>query len=128
MAAATSALRSSYGLPVTTLLAARLPATLLLGGTVLLLNFTVGLWLGVRQAVRRGRSRTERSPLLSLAGYATPSFWLGLVLAWLVAIEWRMLPVGGIADPLLEPDAGALAARRRRARDIWSFRPSRSRS
>src|SRR5690349_11992269 len=40
-----------YGRPVTELLLERLPATILLGGTVLLLNFTVGLWLGVRQAV-----------------------------------------------------------------------------
>ena len=45
-----------YGRPVTSLLASRLPATLLLGGTVLLLNFTLGLWLGVRQAVRRGKA------------------------------------------------------------------------
>ena len=42
-----------YGRPVTALVAERLPATLLLGGTVLLLNFTIGVWLGVLQAVRR---------------------------------------------------------------------------
>ncbi|HEX2249791.1 MAG TPA: ABC transporter permease, partial [Gemmatimonadales bacterium] len=44
-----------YGRPVTSLLAERLPPTLLLGSSVLLLNFSFGLWLGVRQAVRRGR-------------------------------------------------------------------------
>src|SRR5262249_26973071 len=43
-----------YGRPVTPLIADRLPATLLLGGVVLLLNFSVGVWLGVWQAVRRG--------------------------------------------------------------------------
>lgn len=103
-----------YGLPVTTLIAARLPATLLLGGTVLLLNFTVGLWLGVRQAVRRGSAEDRVFTLLSLACYATPSFWLGLMLVWLFAIEWRLLPSGGVLDPLLAPDAGVLA----RARDL----------
>jgi peptide/nickel transport system permease protein len=34
----------THGRPVTSLIAERLPATLLLGGTVLLVNFTVGLW------------------------------------------------------------------------------------
>jgi peptide/nickel transport system permease protein len=98
-----------YGLPVTTLIAARLPATLLLGGTVLLLNFTLGIWLGVRQAVRRGRAEDHVLALLSLACYATPSFWLGLMLAWLFAIEWRVLPSGGLTNPLLDSAAGVPA-------------------
>jgi peptide/nickel transport system permease protein len=86
-----------YGRPVTALLAERLPATLLLGGSVLLLNFTVGLWLGVRQAIRRGQREDRWLTIASLAGYAMPSFWLGLVLAWLVGIEWHLLPPGGDA-------------------------------
>jgi peptide/nickel transport system permease protein len=94
-----------HGLPVTTLLASRLPPTLLLGGAAVLLNFTLGLWLGVRQAVRRGSREDRALTLLSLAGYATPSFWLGLVLAWLVGIELGWLPVAGMRSPLLPPDA-----------------------
>jgi peptide/nickel transport system permease protein len=97
-----------YARPVTGLLVERLPATLLLGGTVLLLNFTVGLWLGVRQAVRKNSSEDRWLTTLSLAGYATPSFWLGLVLAWLVGVKWRLLPPAGMRDPLLE--GGGLAA------------------
>jgi peptide/nickel transport system permease protein len=99
-----------YGRPVTALLAERLPATLLLGGSVLLLNCTVGLWLGVRQAVRRGRREDRWLTIGSLAGYAMPSFWLGLSLAWLVGIKWRLLPPAGMQDPLLSLDA-SLAAR-----------------
>jgi peptide/nickel transport system permease protein len=94
-----------YARPVTALLAERLPATLLLGGSVLILNFTVGLWLGVRQAVRRGRAEDRWLTALSLIGYATPSFWLGLVLAWLVGIKLRLLPAAGMQDPLLSFDA-----------------------
>lgn len=103
-----------YGRPVTALLAERLPATLLLGGSVLLLNFTVGLWLGVRQAVHRDRREDRWLTALSLIGYATPSFWLGLVLAWLVGIKLRLLPAAGMEDPLLSLDAGILT----RAADI----------
>jgi peptide/nickel transport system permease protein len=103
-----------YGRPVTALLAERLPATLLLGGSVLLLNFSVGLWLGVRQAVRRNRREDRWLTALSLIGYATPSFWLGLVLAWLVGIKLRLLPPAGMQDPLLSLDAGVLT----RAMDV----------
>ncbi|MGH7528013.1 MAG: ABC transporter permease [Gemmatimonadales bacterium] len=98
-----------YGRPVTALLAERLPATLLLGGSVILLNFTLGLWLGVRQAIRRGRAEDRWLTVLSLGGYATPSFWLGLVLAWLFGVKWRLLPAAGMEDPLLDPEAGLLA-------------------
>jgi peptide/nickel transport system permease protein len=97
-----------YARPVTGLVFERLPATMLLGGTVLLLNFTVGLWLGVRQAVRKDSAEDRWLTTVSLAGYATPSFWLGLVMAWLVGVKWRLLPPAGMRNPLL--DAGGLAA------------------
>ena len=96
-----------YGRPVTGLLLERLPATLLLGGTVLLLNFTLGLWLGVRQAVRKDSREDRWLTTVSLAGYATPSFWLGLVLAGFVGVRWRLLPPAGMRDPL---GAGGLLA------------------
>jgi peptide/nickel transport system permease protein len=89
-----------YGRPVTDLLLERLPATLLLGGTALLLNFSLGVWLGVRQAVRKDRREDRWLTTLSLAGYATPSFWLGLVLANLVGVRWHLLPPAGMRDPL----------------------------
>jgi peptide/nickel transport system permease protein len=103
-----------YSRPVTSLIAERLPATLLLGGAVLLLNFTIGVWLGVRQAVRRGEILDQSLTFLSLAGYAMPSFWLGMVLAWLIGVKWHLLPAAGMADPLLDPDSGFLV----RAADI----------
>ncbi|MGN6391768.1 MAG: ABC transporter permease [Gemmatimonadales bacterium] len=99
-----------YGRPVTSLLLERLPATLLLGGAVLLLNFTVGLWLGVRQAVRKDTREDRWLTTMSLAGYATPSFWLGLILAGLVGVRWRLLPAAGMHDPLRAHDLLTSAA------------------
>lgn len=95
-----------YPEKVTSLLAARIPPTLLLGGTVLLINFGVGSWLGVRQAVRRGSRFDRWLTRLALAGYATPSFWLGLVLVAFVSLRWRLLPAAQMTDPLLPLDAG----------------------
>jgi peptide/nickel transport system permease protein len=99
-----------YGRPVTALVLERLPATLLLGGAALLLNFTVGLWLGVRQAVRKDSREDRWLTTLSLSGYATPSFWLGLVLAGLIGVRWRLLPAAGMHDPLGAPDFLASSA------------------
>ncbi len=94
---------------VTSLLAARLPATALLGGAVLLLNFSLGAWLGVRQAVRRGSRFDRWLTRLALAAYATPSFWLGMVLVAFVSIRWHLLPAAQMSDPLLPAEAGFLA-------------------
>jgi peptide/nickel transport system permease protein len=98
-----------YGRPVTALIADRLPATLLLSGIVLALNFTVGLWLGALQATRRGTLVDRGLTAASLAGHAMPSFWLGLMLAWLVGVRWRLLPAAGMRDPLLDPSTGPFA-------------------
>ena len=95
---------------------------------MLLLNFTVGIWLGVRQAVRRGAPCDGWLTVLSLAGYAMPSFWLGLVLAWLVGVEWRLLPPAGMRDPLLAPDARRSSPGRSTCSATWSSRRSPCRS
>ena len=94
--------------PVTALLRERLPASLLLGGTVLLLNFTFGLWLGVRQAVAKDRPTDRWLTTISLAGYAMPSFWLGLLLAWAFGTTWHLLPVAGMHEPTMDESAGIL--------------------
>jgi peptide/nickel transport system permease protein len=98
-----------YNRPVVTMLRERLPATVLLGGTVILVNFSLGIWLGVRQARRRGSREDRLLTVASLAGHAMPSFWLGLILAWLVGVRLRWLPSAGLSNPLLGPDTPLLA-------------------
>jgi peptide/nickel transport system permease protein len=90
-----------YARPVTQLIRERLPATLLLGGTVLILNFTVGLLLGVWQAVRKGTRVDRVLSAVSLIGYAIPSFWLGYVLVWIFAIKLHWLPSSSMSEPTL---------------------------
>lgn len=89
------------GRPVTQLIRERLPYTLLLGGTVLFLNFTVGLLLGIWQAVRKGTRVDRVLSAVSLVGYAIPSFWLGIILVWIFAIKVHWLPPASISQPTL---------------------------
>ncbi|MDZ4673824.1 MAG: ABC transporter permease [Gemmatimonadota bacterium] len=86
----------------------RLPASILLGGTVLLLNFTIGIGLGVLQAVHRGSRFDRWLTRISLAAWALPSFWLGLVLIAVFSLTLGLFPAGQMQDPLLPADAGPL--------------------
>jgi peptide/nickel transport system permease protein len=103
-----------YPTRVGTLVAGRLGPSLLLGAAVLFVNLTLGIWLGVLQARRRGSRLDRWLSRLALAGYAAPSFWLALVLVSLFAIKWQLLPAAQMTDPLLPRDAGALT----RAADV----------
>lgn len=96
-----------YGRPVRDLILERLPRTLLLGGLVLAINFSLGLWLGVLQARHRGRFLDRALTVVSLAGYATPAFWLGLMLVLTFAVRLHWLPAAGVRTPGL--DATGLA-------------------
>ncbi|MFC0436082.1 ABC transporter permease [Kutzneria buriramensis] len=85
-------LGTSYTLntDVSTLLGERLPKTLLLTATSTLLGILVALPLGVWQAVRRGRASDVVTTGLAFVLYATPVFFLSLVLIILFA---QVLPI-----------------------------------
>jgi peptide/nickel transport system permease protein len=74
----------------------RLPATLLLAGTALLLTLVVAVPLGVLSAVRRNSVLDHASTLVTVLGQATPGFWLGLMLIYLFSVQLRWLPTGGM--------------------------------
>jgi peptide/nickel transport system permease protein len=85
------------GRPVTTEIAERLPASLLLGGTALALSALVALPVGILSAALR-RSAVDRTlALLSFAGISIPVFWLALMLQLLFSIRWGLLPAAGYA-------------------------------
>jgi peptide/nickel transport system permease protein len=74
----------------------RLPATLLLAGTSLLLTVVVAVPLGVVSAVRRDSVLDHVGTISTVLGQATPGFWLGLLLIYLFSVQLRWLPTGGM--------------------------------
>ena len=86
------------GLPVIDLILARLPATLILMVTAILIAVLVGIVLGVAAARRQGTLADNLISTLALVVYATPAFWLGLMLIVLFSIQLDILPSGGMAS------------------------------
>lgn len=74
----------------------RLPNTLQLAVTALILQLVVGVPLGVIAALKRGSWADGAIRVFGVAGHAVPAFWLGQVLIILFAISLRWLPSQGM--------------------------------
>jgi peptide/nickel transport system permease protein len=77
----------------------RLPATLLLAGAAMALTLVAAVPLGVLTAVRRGSWLDHAGTVITVLGQAIPGFWLGLMLIYVFAVQFRWLPTGGIGTP-----------------------------
>ncbi|MDA5638018.1 MULTISPECIES: ABC transporter permease [Agrobacterium] len=86
----------AFDRPVLGLILERLPNTLLLMGSATTLAFILGTGLGIVAGARPGGLTDRVLSTFSLALYATPGFWLGLVLAIVFAVQLKWLPTSGI--------------------------------
>jgi peptide/nickel transport system permease protein len=85
-----------FNLPVTSMIAERVPATLLLVLSSVLLAFFAGTALGVLSSRKPNGWLSQFITLLSLVGFAAPVFWLGIMLVILLASVFPILPVAGM--------------------------------
>ncbi len=86
----------AFSRPIREVILERLPNTLLLMGSATALSFGLGSALGVYAGARPGSLRDHFLSIGSLALYAVPGFWLGLVLTVLFAVKLRWFPIAGI--------------------------------
>ena len=84
---------------VGTLIAARLPATLLLMAGAIAAELALGLAMGIVAAVRRGRASDKALMLVAFAGVSAPQFVVGLMLLYLFAFRLGLFPIGGYGTP-----------------------------
>ena len=88
----------NQGLPVSQLLAQRLPLTLTLGGTALVLAAVLGVALGVTAALKRDRWPDHVVGSVATLGMSVPNFWLGILAIIVFAVNLGWLPAAGSAS------------------------------
>jgi peptide/nickel transport system permease protein len=95
------------GVPVWDELRNRVPNTVALLLPALVLSAALGLWLGVKAALRRG-SKVEKLVLLSGAvSFSFPSFFVQLLLLLCFAYAWPIFPLRGTTS--IPPPEGPAA-------------------
>lgn len=85
-----------HNMPVVDLIMDRLPATLLLVVTSILFATVLGSAMGLVSGFYRGKWPDFAISTLALVGYATPLFWLGLVMVITFSLNLRWLPSSGM--------------------------------
>ena len=94
----------SFGVPVSELIAERLPLTLSLAFFGIVFTVILALVLGVGAAANHRKPGDWGVMFLSQMGIAVPAFWLSILLVMLFAVKLRWLPPGGFPgwdEPLL---------------------------
>jgi peptide/nickel transport system permease protein len=86
------------GRPVIDKIAERIPVTLSINVLSLLLILAVAIPVGVRSAVHRGGWFDRISTVAVFAGFATPTFWLALLLMILFGVKLGWLPISGLVS------------------------------
>jgi len=81
--------------PVLELLLVRLPNTLLLASSSLLITMVLGVTAGFFAAYKRGTWIDTTLMTGAIVGISLPSFWLGLMLMYVFSIRLGWLPVSG---------------------------------
>lgn len=88
--------------PVVTILAERLPRTILLAVAAALVQAGIGIFAGVLAAAKKRTLVDHLAVTGSLLGVSAPTFMIGLLLQWLFAYELRLLPLDGYGETAAE--------------------------
>jgi peptide/nickel transport system permease protein len=83
----------------------RLPNTMLLLTTSLLITAVIGLTGGVYMATRAGSWLDRAMSSFAAISYAVPTWWIGILLILILSVRLRLLPSGGMysTPPPTEP-------------------------
>ncbi len=85
----------AYDQPVVEVLKDRLPATMILMVASVMLASILGGVLGMIAAAKRGTAADETIRVIGLLFYATPNFWLSLMLILVFGLKTGWFPING---------------------------------
>ena len=100
-----------YGQPVIEIIWARLPNTILLFTTAIILAALVGVFLGKIASWHKGKTTDTLMTIGALVTHTVFLPWLGLILIWVFAYKMDWFPITGMLseEVWLDPDAGIFA-------------------
>lgn len=84
-----------YNMPVSELILSRLPATLELTLMAVLFASLVGIPIGMYAGYRPKSAISRAIMAISILGFSVPTFWFGLMLIMVFAVQLGILPAGG---------------------------------
>ncbi|MGV0819813.1 ABC transporter permease [Martelella sp. AMO21009] len=92
-----------YGRPALTIILQRLPATLELAFSALIIAIVIGIPLGLYAGLYPDRPSSHFIMSGSILGFSLPTFWVGLMLIMLFSVDLGWLPSNGRGEtaPLL---------------------------
>ena len=80
------------GHPVSERLFSAIPYTVMLSLSAMLVALIISVPLGVMAAVHRNSVVDYAISIFAMIGVSTPTFWVGIMLILLFALDWRILP------------------------------------
>ena len=83
------------GQPVLEVIFQRLPNTMLLATSAMIIAILLGVPLGFLAAYNKGTISDTFIMILAISGISMPHFWLGLILLFIFAVDLGWLPVSG---------------------------------
>ena len=86
---------TKYNVPVKDEIAKRLPKTLALTGTSILITIFLAFPLGIISAKYKNKWIDYIIRFFSFTGISIPSFWLGLMLMYIFSVKFKLLPIVG---------------------------------
>ncbi|MEE4265469.1 MAG: ABC transporter permease [Desulfobacteraceae bacterium] len=101
----------NYGQPVVSIILDRLPNTILLFTTSVILAALVGVFLGKIASWEKGSKKDVWMTIGALASHTVFVPWLALILIWIFAYKLGWFPITGMIseEVWLDPDSGPLA-------------------
>ncbi len=90
-----TAIRSAAGdRDVWAIVSEKIPRTLLLFSTAMLVDIVIGVWLGLKKAQKAGGVLDKSTSVGTMVVFGMPSWWLGMILIMFFAYTVKIFPSG----------------------------------
>lgn len=88
----------NYNQPVFDLIISRIPKTLVITFTGLIIALVLGVLLGTASALNQNSAIDHFCTVFALLGASLPVFWIGIMSIYFFSVKWGLLPTMGMGD------------------------------